>query len=30
MGVEKSEPFRKNLKVQETGLKNTSSTKEGN
>jgi mono/diheme cytochrome c family protein len=30
MGVVKSEPFRKNMKIQETGLKNTSSTKEGN
>jgi hypothetical protein len=30
MGVVKSEPFRKNMKIQDTGIKNTSSTKEGN
>lgn len=30
MGVVKSEPFRKNMKIQETGIQNTSSTKEGN
>ena len=30
MGVVKSEPFRKNMKLQDTGIQNTSSKKEGN
>jgi hypothetical protein len=30
MGVVKSEPFRKNMKLQETAIQNTSSSKEGN
>jgi len=30
MGVVKSEPFRKNMKVQETGIQTTSPKKEGN
>jgi hypothetical protein len=30
LGVVKSEPFRKNMKLQETGLPNTNIKKEGN
>src|SRR6185295_19592275 len=30
MGVVKSDPFRKNMKMQETSIPNTSTKKEGN